>query len=246
MKIVEFGRDNPNVIILLHGGGLSWWNFREEAEILAQKYHVILPILDGHAGSDHNFQSIQANAQRIINFIDQNYQGQVLLIGGLSLGAQILVEILCLRSDICQYAIIESANLIPSKITNAMMPFAINLSYGLIQKEWFSKLQFKSLKMNEHFYPEYYRDTCLITKENMISFLKANTSFQADPTLKDCQVKTRIIVGAKENGAMKRSANILHEMLPHSTLEVKEGLYHGQYSLNYPEEYVQDLKRSYK
>ncbi|BDR59213.1 alpha/beta fold hydrolase [Xylocopilactobacillus apicola] len=241
MEIVEFGTKNSEVIILLHGGGLSWWNFRAEAELLAPTYHVVLPILDGHAGSDEDFQSIRANAQRIISFVDQNYHGKVFLIGGLSLGAQILVEMLTLRNDICHYAIIERANVIPSKLTNIMIPFSINLSYGLIQKPWFSKLQFQSLKMDNHFYPEYYRDTRLITKANMISFLEANTSFEAASNLKSCQVNTRIVVGAKENGAIKRSAKILHEMMPHSTLEIKKDLYHGQYPLNCPQAYVQDL-----
>ena len=31
------------MIILLHGGGLSWWNYRAVAEMLRHDYHVILP-----------------------------------------------------------------------------------------------------------------------------------------------------------------------------------------------------------
>ena len=52
MKLKEYGIENNDVIIFLHGGGLSWWNYREEAEKLQDRYHVIIPILDGHAGSD--------------------------------------------------------------------------------------------------------------------------------------------------------------------------------------------------
>ena len=55
MNYKEFGKDNPKTIILLHGGGLSWWNYREEAEALKNEYHVVIPILDGHAGSDKHF-----------------------------------------------------------------------------------------------------------------------------------------------------------------------------------------------
>ena len=52
MNYVEYGKENNNVIILLHGGGLSWWNYKEVAEKLQTDYHVFLPILDGHAGCD--------------------------------------------------------------------------------------------------------------------------------------------------------------------------------------------------
>jgi hypothetical protein len=34
MKYKEYGSANARTILLLHGGGLSWWNYREEAEIL--------------------------------------------------------------------------------------------------------------------------------------------------------------------------------------------------------------------
>ena len=36
MKIVTFGCPDAPAIMLLHGGGLNWWNYREEAELLAQ------------------------------------------------------------------------------------------------------------------------------------------------------------------------------------------------------------------
>ncbi|MBA1394736.1 alpha/beta hydrolase, partial [Lactobacillus sp. XV13L] len=86
MKIIEFGQQNSKVIILLHGGGLGRWNYQRVAQLLCPKYHVILPILDGHAGSDCNFVSIKQNAQEVIEFIDKNHNGKVHLIGGLSLG----------------------------------------------------------------------------------------------------------------------------------------------------------------
>jgi len=48
MCVQEFGQQNPAVIMLLPGGGLSWWNYREVAKILSAQYHVVLPVLDGH------------------------------------------------------------------------------------------------------------------------------------------------------------------------------------------------------
>ncbi|MBO5176543.1 MAG: alpha/beta hydrolase, partial [Lachnospiraceae bacterium] len=103
MKYVEYGKENKEVVILLHGGGLSWWNFREVAERLQLKYRVILPILDGHADSDRNFTTIEANAEEIIAFIEEQFGGEVFLLGGLSLGGQILLEILSKREAICRY-----------------------------------------------------------------------------------------------------------------------------------------------
>ena len=94
MKVMEFGKGNPNTVMLLHGGGLSWWNYREVARELEGEYHVILPVLDGHGDSGVAFSSIEDNAARLIDYIDAHFQGQVHTLGGLSLGGQVAAEML--------------------------------------------------------------------------------------------------------------------------------------------------------
>ena len=241
MKTTEYGKQNPEVILLLHGGGLSWWNFRAEAELLGDRYHVVLPVLDGHADSDRRFTSIEENADRIISLIDGVYGGTVLLIGGLSLGAQVAAEILSKRAEICRFAILESASVIPSRVTHALIGAATASSYGMIRKNWFAKTQFRSLHMREDLFEDYYQKTKKIRKDDMIAFLKANTAYALKPELRKCRARIRIVVGEKEQRSMLRSAQLLHETLPESIPERKAGLYHGEYSINHPDQYVTDL-----
>ena len=241
MKTVEFGKQHNDVIMLLHGGGLSWWNYKAETELLKDQYHVVLPILDGHAGSDNDFISIEKNASRLISFIDKEFGGSVLLIGGLSLGAQILVEMLTQRNSICQSAVIESASVIPSKLTNYLIKPMFSLSYGLVKKKCFAQMQFDYLHIRKDLFEDYYRDTSQISKENMIAFLEANTSYEIKPNLQDVHAKVRILIGEKEQKKMICSAEQLHKVLPGSVLEIKKGLYHGEYSINCPEEYTKEL-----
>ena len=141
MRVLELGQQRSDVVMLLHGGGLSWWNYREAAELLAEQYHVVLPVLDGHADSDAPFTTIEENAVRLISYIDAHWGGKILAIGGLSLGGQIAVEMLSQRKDICQYALIESALVKPMSITSALIGPAFGMSYGLMKQKWFAKLQ---------------------------------------------------------------------------------------------------------
>lgn len=238
MKIIEYGKENEKIIILLHGGGLSWWNYQEVASYLQKDYHIILPILDGHADSNRDFTSIEDNAIEIIDYIDQNFNGKVELIGGVSLGAQIALEILSQRNNICQYAIIESALVIPMKLTNLLTKPMIELSYHLIQKEWFSKLQFDSLKINKKYYEDYYKDTCKITKENMICFLKANSKYSLKEEIKNTNSKVIVLIGEKEINKIKQSAYKIKNMIPNSILEIKKNMVHGEFSLEYSKEYA--------
>ena len=201
MQYKEFGKQNSDAIILLHGGGLSWWNYREAAELLQDEYHVILPILDGHAGCDCNFSSIENN-----------------------------------------YVMIESALVIPSRLTYSLIKPAFGSAYGLIKRKWFSRLQFRSLHMKPELFDAYYRDTCGITKQNMIAFLQANAMYDMKESLKNSTAKIHIYVGEKENKVMRRSTGKIHEMLPGSSLHVLPNWRHGEFSINHADYYADELR----
>ena len=242
MRYVEYGKENNNIILLLHGGGLSWWNYEEVAKSLQKDYHIILPMLDGHAESDRPFTTIEDNAAEIIAFIDAHFGGCVFLIGGLSLGGQILLEILSQRNNICKCAIIESALVIPSKLTYSMIKPAFGSCYGLIQRKWFSKLQFKSLKIKSDLFDCYFRDTCSISKKDMIAFLQANSSYSLKEAIKNCTAKVYVFVGGKEKNAMQKSAKVIHQALQESILQILPGLYHGEFSINKGIDYANKIR----
>ena len=242
MQYVEYGKGNHDTILLLHGGGLSWWNYEEAARLLQKDYHIILPILDGHAESDKPFTSIEDNAIEIIEFIDTHFEGSVLLMGGLSLGGQILLEILSQRNNICKYAIIESALVSPSKLTHAMIKPAFGSCYGLIKYKWFSKLQFKSLKIKPDLFEFYFRDTCAISRKDMIAFLQANSLYSLKESIKKCTAKVYVFVGGKEKNAMQKSAKVIHQALQESILQSLPGLYHGEFSINQGKDYANKIR----
>ena len=239
--MIEFGQQNPDVVMLLHGGGLSWWNYREVAEQLGAQYHVVLPVLDGHADSDAPFTTIEENANRLISYIDAHFGGQVLLLGGLSLGGQIAVEMLSQRKNICRFALIESALCRPMKLTAGLIGPAFGMSYGLIRQKWFAKLQAGYLGIPKDLFDDYYRDTCKIGKADMIAFLKANSLYTIKPELSETSAKVMIVAGSKEQKSIRDSAMLLNRAIPGSNIEFLPGLRHGDLSLNKPAQYTKIL-----
>ena len=241
MRYVEYGTQNHDTVILLHGGGLSWWNYREVAQLLADKYHVVLPILDGHADSDAPFTSIEDNAARLIAYIDKHHGGSVYAVGGLSLGGQIAVEMLTQRPDICRFALIESVLVKPMKLTHALIKPTFGMSYGLIKKKWFAKMQAAYMGIPQKLFDDYYRDTCKISKEDMIAFLQANSAYSIKPALQNTNAKVHIVFGGKEQAAIRLSAKMLNQTIPNSTAESIPGYRHGDLSINHPAQYAQIL-----
>ena len=242
MTVIEFGKENQDTVLLLHGGGLSWWNYREVAKLLEKDYHVILPVLDGHADSDAAFTTIEDNAARLISYIDTHFGGQVTVLGGLSLGGQVALEMLSQRPDICCYALIESALVKLSRLTAALIGPAFGMSYGLIKQRWFAKMQATYLGIPKELFEDYYQDTCAITKKNMVAFLKANCIYEIKACLAETTAKVKIVAGSREQKNILDSAKLIHQAIPGSQRKILPCLRHGDLSINHPERYVQMLK----
>ncbi|MEE0061228.1 MAG: alpha/beta hydrolase [Acutalibacteraceae bacterium] len=242
MVVKEFGKENKRVIMLLHGGGLSWWSFKDVVTLIKSDYHVIIPILDGHANSDRKFTSIEDNANEIINFIKCNYNGQVFMLAGVSLGGQILLEILSKQPDICSYALVESALVLPMKTTHKLIEPTYKLCYNLINKRWFSRLQFNSLKIKKDLFEAYYTDTCKISKADLIAMLKSNSNYSLKHSIRNSNANVLVVVGDKELKIMVDSARKIHQYITKSELMILKGCRHGELSINRADEYVKMLK----
>ncbi|MEI7884846.1 MAG: alpha/beta hydrolase [Clostridia bacterium] len=236
MKFKEFGNLTLPTIIFLHGGGLSWWSLEKIIAGLQSSYHVVTPIIDGH-GEDGatTFISIEDSATKLISYIDENYQGKIFALAGLSIGAQIVTEVLARRTDITQYAIIESVLLYPIKAITALTIPIYKLIYGLIKHRWFAKMQAKSLFVPEAMFQQYFEDSLKISKQSLINLTISNGSYCLKEEIKNTKAKVLIIVGGKELQLMKKSARKLQATIPNSQLYVAEKMGHGEISLvNYP------------
>lgn len=243
MKFKEFGDKNKPVIIFLHGGGLSWWSYKPQIEMLQNNYFIIVPVIDGHGDAwENTYVSIEKSAEQVIDYIKENCSGKVFAICGLSLGAQITVEILSQESDITEHAVIESALVYPMKtITKLNLPM-LSLCYGLIKKRWFAKLQAKSLNIPDELFDNYFEDSSKMTKESLINIMRSNGYYSMPSALCNTRAKTLILVGQKELSIMKRSANLLHDTIKGSSLNVIERSGHGEISLIHPEKYINLLQ----
>lgn len=241
MIFKEFGNKNNKAIIFLHGGGLSWWTWEPQIEALKNNYFVVAPIIDGHGeDGDNTFVSIQKSAKNVINYIKENCNRKVFAICGLSLGAQILVEILSKERDITENAVIESALVYPSNKTSVKLTtLMLGWSYSLIKKRWFAKLQAKQLKLPQTLFKNYYNDTIKIRKTTLINFIKSNQEYSMPDTLLNSKAKALIFVGEKELSVMKKSAKLLNDTINGSTLKIIKNGSHGEISLVHPDKYLE-------
>jgi hypothetical protein len=235
MRFKETGKTINPKMIFLHGGGLSAWSLDPVVAMLENKFNVIRPVIDGHAeDGKETFLSIEDSAAKLIDYIDHHCNGKVHLLCGLSIGAQIVTEVLTQREDITDFAVIESALVIPIKKTTAVMAPINSLSYGLIGNKSFSKMQAKALCVPSEKFERYHQDSLKMSKQSLINMVRSNGTYALKQNL--------IVVGQKELGIMKKSAFLLNREIPHSRLFVAKGMKHGELSLKYPERFVELIK----
>jgi pimeloyl-ACP methyl ester carboxylesterase len=243
MIFQETNNRNLPTIILLHGGGLSNWSLQSIANQLQTDFHVVTPIIDGH-GEDgaEEFISISDSASKIISYIDKQCNGKVFAVGGLSIGAQIVVEVLWQRENIAEYALIESALVYPIKGTAAMTVPVYKFCYGLVKKRWFSKMQAKTLCVPPDMFERYYQDSIKISRQSLINITLSNGNYDLKSSISNTKSKVLIIVGEKEIGIMKKSARRLQAAISGSVLYIAPKMKHGEISLRYPQKYIELIK----
>lgn len=245
MVFKESGNRGNPVVFLIHGGGLSGWMWRPQIEALEQQYCIVTPILDGHGEeSGIVFESISKSAKEIIRFINENFDGKVFALCGLSVGAQIVVEILARENDIAEKAVIESALLHPSRLMAAAVKPVLALSYPLIRKRWFAKLQAKFTYLPNNMFEDYFCDSRKMSKESLLNIAVDNARYAVPVNLGNTSADVLILCGEKEYGIMKESAELLHRNIKNSTLKMIPDCGHG-YSLKSPDGYIELLQRHF-
>ena len=96
--------------------------------------------------------------------------------------------------------------------------------------------------MKSDLFDRYFRDTCAISKKDMIAFLQANSLYSLKESIKKCTAKVYVFVGGKEKNAMQKSAKVIHQALQESVLHVLPELYHGEFSINKGIDYANKIR----
>lgn len=247
MKFHEFGDKNLPSILLIHGGGSSWWNYLRQARILSHKYHVILPTLNGH-GEEYqkDYISTEDSAQEILNYVRQNCGGKLFAVGGVSLGGQIAMELLSLDSDIAEKAIIDGSLCIPQP----RLARSCNLLVSLFGKLMFSKSACKlQLSIMNKIYPQlaypdeiknyFIEDLPRTPIKTLVTIYKTYMgNYKLNSRISKSEAQVLYIYGEKELNGVKESARLFQQLHPNTLLYEAKGYNHGYLSAYLPQEWI--------
>ena len=244
----EFGDKKFPHILLIHGGGNSWWNYLRQARMLSDKYHVILPTLDGH-GEEYqkDYISTENSAQQIMEYIKNNCDRKLFAIGGVSLGGQIAIELLSLDSDIAEKAIMDGSICIPQPKLARICTVIVKLFGKIMFNKSASKIQLSLMKKMypSMAYPEeienyYIEDMPRIPIKTLVTIYQTYMGrYRLKDTITESKAQVLYIYGEKEMKCVKESAKLFQKMHPDCTLYEAKGYNHGYLSAYLPLEWME-------
>lgn len=215
----EAGRPHAQTLVFLHGGG-SGWMWQPQIQALSREFHCLVLDLPGHGRSRDMPFTLVDTVDQIAALIRERAHGGKAAVIGLSLGAQVLVQLLSTRPEVVDRALISSALMRPMGFQWLATPMMLRWMYRLGVSpfkclSWYTRLNMRyAAGVVQQYFSLFDEDYQRMSEESFVPIMVANMGFRLPPHLDRATMPVLIVVGKREYGVMKESAHDLAVALP--------------------------------
>ena len=146
MRILEYGREHDRTLLFLPCTAEPEWAFTDSVTLLAQDYHVMQVVYDGHGETGEDFVSVEATVDEVTDWLKNHGIMELDAAYGCSLGGACLTYLLASGKIPVKRAVIDAG------ITPYQLPLILRRLICLCDCVGF-KLVTKSRKVLEKAYP---------------------------------------------------------------------------------------------
>lgn len=180
-------------------------------------------------------------------YIEERCGGRLFALGGVSLGGQIVLELLSRKPELAEKAIVDGSVCYPRPAMARFCLAAVGLCWGLMFSERACRFQLAAMPKilpEKMLYPEelrehYLRDMPRLRKETLFAIYR---TYMADYTLKESIRETKAQItywyGEKEMRCVKKSAQMVKRCVPSCEIYEAKGYNHGYLSIYLPDEWL--------
>ncbi len=221
LYFAESGPADAPTILFVHGGGGAGWNWAPQVEALTSHYHCLVPDLpeQGRSLAVGPFTMADATA-RLTDLIRRRAHGGRAHVVGLSLGAQLTVNVLSQAPELINRAIVSSALLRPLPFAGLYRPnvLAASFRWGVAPfqaSRWYARLNMRhAAGIPEQYFSQFWEDYQRLTADSFAHVVAENMAFRQPPGLERARLPVLVVVGRQEYAPMHASARDLLKALP--------------------------------
>lgn len=240
----ETSENNMETIMFIHSENMAGWMWDEQVKAL-NDYHCIIPDLLEHGQSKdvQQFNIIDAADKLILLIKDRTHDGKAHLVG-MSMGAQIILEILNKAPEVVDHALISGAliNSNPQDETFLKLLNYIIRKYIPVKNDNLSIGSYiRSYHMPRNYRKNYRESTRIIPQDTAERIIRENILFEMPSNLASVDVPVLVMVGEKDYNVIKESARDLVNTLPNCEAYLAPGMGH-MWNMESPELFNQVLR----
>ncbi len=215
----ETCKNNNKTIIFLHGGGIAGWMWEKQVEAF-KDYHCIIPDLPEHGKSiGVKPFTIKCAAEIIISIIkDHAHDGKAHLVG-ISLGAQIIIQILSMAPEIVDHVLISGTLVKDIPNTESflkLLDYLIKVYEPVKDTDFFIKANMRMYHIPKSLFNEFKESTYLIKNDSLNRILKENMFYRMPSGLENANNSVLVMIGEKDIKILKESALDILKVLHNS------------------------------
>jgi len=235
----ESGAVEAPAILFLHGGGLSGWSWQPVVDRMHQ-YRCLVPDLPEHAKSFEQgpFEMARA-AAAVAELVRSRVRTGRAHVAGLSLGAQLGVQLLATEPDVVDRAVLCGTNINGIPGVGLMQP-VLALVAWIARFGWVINWNARYLGIPPAQIDEYREDVRLMTGAQLGHIIGVSSRFRIPAGLDKSVSPTLFITGAKETRFVHRSAAALAQRMPNGVNRVAIGMRHD-WPLSHPDLFARTL-----
>lgn len=245
MNIHEFGQENRECVLFLHASCTGWDFYEESIQLLARRYHVIVPAMPGHdLSTDEDYTSVEEIAETLENWLLDRGYSRVYGLYGLSMGGSMVIRLLANGRIRFEKAVIDAG------ITPYQLPWLVTRFIAL-RDFLMVELGKHSRKLLEMAYPpEKYGAEALDWMERMLKRMSARTIWRVFDSCNNYSMPKPVPVptteiqywyGSLEKKARAWDIDYVKKNFPGTRLVELSGVDHAEYALLHPEEFAARL-----
>lgn len=146
MRVLEYGKEHKKTVLFLPCTAEPEWAFTDSVTLLAQNYHVLQIVYDGHGETGEDFMSIETTVDEVTDWLKCRDITNLYAAYGCSMGGACLTRLLAVGRISVEHAVIDAG------ITPYQFPLPIRRLIHLCDCLGF-KLIAQNRKIMEAVYP---------------------------------------------------------------------------------------------